>query len=557
MIRYTLPMLSVMLFTGNLLAQDLEEIPKQKPFEIHGSVTAGLGYYKTSSAFGNTRRPYSYFINAAPVVSLYGIQIPMNFTFNEGGSQVRNPFAQFGVNPYWKWIKLYGGWTNMNWSPGTLGGKTFLGVGVEINPSLFRFGAMYGRLNPSIGEQTDTLNPFVAPQYKRTGYAFKIGVGNEKNFFDFIFLKGKDKGNSLQQVSDELNYSPQENAVFGINSFQSFLKQKLTWQLDGAVSAITRNINSQPMDIGSSGGAKFLEKIIQPRLSSSYAWTAHTAINYRAEKYSLGFEYLRIQPEYVSMGVDFILNDQQRFSATQSVMLLKNKMSLSFNQLYQHDNLNKRKAVKTNRTNFGFNANYNHNQNWGINFGYNNFFIFQQSGLKQLNDTTRLAQFQNMIMLTPRYTMFNEKFVHNVHVSFMFQRMDDLNKFTAVFTKNNTINVNTGYTLAINSISLSVGPSLNVLHTVSPSITLTNINPSVSVGYTFWKSRINANVMLGYTAGRLNGDWNTRTINNDISLSYRINNMHSVRVSNSIMNSRFNTFSTSEYRGDMAYTLSF
>lgn len=547
----------ILLLSVFVQGQDIEEIPKQKPFEIHGSVSAGLGYYKTSRTFGNTRRPYSYFINAAPVISLYGIQIPMNFTFNEGGSQINNPFAQFGINPYWKWIKLYGGWTNMNWSPTTLGGKTFLGVGVEINPSLFRFGAMYGRLNPVIREQTDTLNPFVAPQYKRTGYAFKLGVGNEKNFFDFIFLKGQDKSSSIKLLSDELNYAPQENAVFGINSYQSFLKQKLTWQLDGSVSAITRNLNSQRIDIGSSGGAKFLELIIPPRLSTSYAWTAHSAINYRAEKYSLGFDYLRIQPEYVSMGVDFILNDQQRFSANQNFTLAKNKVTLSLNQLYQHDNLNKRKAVKTNRTNLGVNANYNHNQNFGFNFGYNNFVVFQQNGLKQLNDTIRLGQVQNMIMVTPRYTVFNEKFVHNVHLSVMYQRMDDLNRFTRKFTQNNTVNVNTGYTMAINSISLSLSPSLNVLHSATPTFAVTNINPALAVGYTFWQSRMSANVMIGYTAGRQSGSWNTRTINNDISLSYRISNMHSVRIGNTIMHSTFNSVSNVEYRGEMAYTLSF
>jgi hypothetical protein len=537
-------------------AQNLEDISKQKPFEIHGSVSAGVGYYKTSQTFGNTRRPYAYFINAAPVISLYGIQIPINFTFNEGGSQVRNPFAQFGINPYWKWIKLYGGWTNMNWSPTTLGGKTFIGAGIEINPSLFRFGAMYGMLNPVIAGRSDTLSPFVAPQYKRTGYAFKLGMGNEKNFFDLIFLKGKDHANSVQ-VSDKLNFSAQENAVFGIHSFQSFLKQKLTWQLDGAVSAITRNIASEALDIGESGAAKFLQKIIVPRLSTSYAWTAHTAIHYRAEKFSLGLDYLRIQPEYVSMGVDFILNDQQRFSAYQNFHLAKNKVLLSFQQLYQHDNLNKRKAAKTNRTNVGVNANYQHNQNFGISLGFNNFVVFKQSGSKPVNDTLRLGQIQNMLLITPRYNFFNEKHVHSVQLSLMYQRIDDLNRFTRQFTQNNTINVNTGYTLSLPSINLSIGPSINLLYSVAKTFSILNIHPSLNVGYVFWKGRLSANAMIGYTAGKQNTDWNTQTINNDLSLSYRINNMHSLRTGNSLMYSRSNNFATSEYRGELVYTLSF
>jgi hypothetical protein len=156
-------------------AQDLENIAKAKPFEIHGSASASVGYYK-GVGFQNTRRPYSYSIMLAPTISVYGVQIPFNLTFTEGSRSINNPFAQFGVNPHWKWIKGYFGWTNMTWSPTTLSGKTFLGAGIEINPSLFRFGAMYGRFNPAIKENL-LSKEIQQPQFKRKGWATKIGGG--------------------------------------------------------------------------------------------------------------------------------------------------------------------------------------------------------------------------------------------------------------------------------------------------------------------------------------------------------------------------------------------
>ncbi|MFI4963398.1 MAG: hypothetical protein ACHP6H_06045, partial [Legionellales bacterium] len=235
--------MSIFLFTETY-AQDLGNVQNQKPFDINGALSAGGGYY-LSNGFNSTNKPYTYAIMAAPVISIYGFQIPFNFTFTQGSNVVTNPFAQFGVNPYWKWIKIYAGWTNMSWSPTTLFGKTFLGAGIEINPSLFRFGAMYGRFNPAI--KTDSSNLNVAPQYKRRGFGLKLGVGNKDNFFDFIFVRAWDVQNSIPVFSDtSVNYLPaQENAVFGIMSYQSFLKKKLIWQLDGAASAYTRDLNSQ------------------------------------------------------------------------------------------------------------------------------------------------------------------------------------------------------------------------------------------------------------------------------------------------------------------------
>lgn len=538
-----------------LSAQDIEQLPKQKPFEIHGSLSAGAGYYVSSAAFGNTRKPYNYFINASPVISLYGIQIPINFTMTEGSQHLTNPFAQFGINPYWKWIKLYGGWTNMTWSPTTLNGKTFLGCGIELNPSLFRFGAMYGRFNPAVKEDTTKFS--VTPQYKRRGFAFKIGVGNEKNYFDFIFLKAKDVQGSIPQVKDYLNYPAQENAVFGIISHQSFLKQKLVWNLDAAVSAYTRDLNSQLLDIGTGTGTKFLKTVIPPRLSTSYAWTAHTNFTYRNEKMTLGLDYNRVQPEYVSMGVDYLMNDQEKYMLTQSFNLAKNKVILSLNEFYQRDDLNKRKAVKTNRISFNSTVALNLNQNFGMAVSYTNFSVFQQSGLKQLNDSTKLMQIQNMIAITPHYLIISEKLMQNIFAAVTYQRLDDLNDFMAQYTRNNTVNTNIGYTASWSKTFFTFSPSLNILYSKTPSFELLNIGPTVSASKSFWKGKISTSATITFTAGRQNKAWNNKTINNFLSVGYRIDNHHSLKMGNSITKTYFAVGSTSEYKGDLSYTYSF
>ncbi len=561
--RHTLLLMSLLLLLSltafvPLHAQDLEGIAKQKPFEVNGAVSVMGGYYK-GVGFANTRRPYSYSIVAAPTVSIYGVQIPFNLTFTEGSRSVKNPFAQFGINPYWKWIKGYFCWTNMNWTPTTLGGKTFLGAGIEINPSLFRFGAFGGRLNPAVRENLLGAEP-VQPQYKRFGWGFRIGVGNEKKHFDIIWIHGKDRSGSIPAPQDslnQLNYTPAENAIVGIKSHQTFAKGKVIWDVDGAISAYTRNTNSQLLDIGTGIGTRFLKIAIPPRLSSSYAWSAHTNLTYKSEKFTLGFDYNRIQPEYQSMGVDYILNDQEKITLNQSFFADKKKWSFSLNEFYQHDNLNKRKALRTHRTGINATANWQLNQKFGATISYSGFFMFQTKGLKEVNDSTKLVQLQNTLVVSPRYTLVTTKLVQVIFSAVSYTRLDDFNRFTAGFSRNNTVNVNVGYTLSVIKAAFGFSPNVNVMYSTSPLFDVLNITPAATFTKTWWKGKINTSLMLGYTASRQNKLWNSYTVNNTIGIGYNITAHHSLKYSNSVLYTKRVNSSTSEYRGELSYTYAF
>lgn len=555
----SLPLLLMLVVFHSASAQDLENVAKANPFEIHGTASGTIGYYSTGS-FNSSRKPYSYSIMLAPTISVYGVQIPFNFTFTEGSKNVRNPFAQFGINPYYKWAKGYFCWTNMSWSPTTLNGKTFLGAGIELNPSLFRFGAFYGILNPAMKE--NLLGPNAQqPQFKRRGWGLKLGVGNENNHFDFIWLHGKDVANSIPAITDtlnQLNYTPAENAVFGIKSHQALGKKKsVVWDLDAAASAYTRDLNSKLIDIGTGTGTKFLKVAIPPHLSTSYAWTAHTNITYKAETFSLAFDYNRVQPEYQSMGVDYMMNDQQKFSMNQTFVAAKKKVNVSFAEFYQHDNLNKRKSAKTNRTGLSSSIALNLNQHFGAAFSYNNYITFQTKGAKELNDTIKIFQMQNTMVFAPHYTIVNTKLVHNVFAAVSYSRMDDFNKITSKFSKNSTVNTNLGYTLSVIKIAFSVAPSINILYSENPSMKLFSVGPTIAFSKSFLKGKISANTSLTFLASMQNKVWSNKTITNSIGFSYRVTKNHAVKLNNSIMHSMYLTGATHEYKGDLTYTYTF
>lgn len=554
-IHYYISFLFIFSFSTFSFSQDLENISKQKPFELRGSLSFGGGYY-SSTGFNSTRRPYSYSIIGAPVVSVYGIQIPMNITITEGSRQVNNPFAQFGINPYYKWLKVYAGWTNMHWSPTTLNGKTFLGGGIEINPGKFRFGMMYGRLNPAIKE--DTLKPnSITPMYKRIGMGARIGVGTSNHFVDLILFKGKDISNSIPNPSDILNNGPQENVAIGIISKQNFLKKRLIWDFDGSISAYSRDINSETVDIGTGPGSKILKGLITPRLSTSYAFSIHSALSYRLKKGLIGAEYNHIEPEYQSMGVDYLLNDQEKYSLKQNFNLIKNKLNINLNEYYQHDDLNHRKAAKTMRTGLNTSINANMTSKFGISMAYNLFDIEQTNGIKHISDTVRLTQVNQQIQIAPRYNLFSETMTHSIFATWSYQNLKDKNSFTSSFNNSQNINTNIGYVIVINKHQLSISPMLSILNSQIGNIRINNITPTLNFSKAWLKNKLNTGIIFALTITNQNNGSKSSTFTNNVQISYLINKHHSIRFTNNIMNTNSVLLHTSEAKGELFYTYTF
>lgn len=103
------------LLTNALFAQDLENISKQKPFAISSSLDIrGIGY--TVDGIQARRSPFTYIVSGSPTITIYGLSIPLSFTFSEQDRSFRQPFNQFGLSPNYKWITLHGGYRNITFS---------------------------------------------------------------------------------------------------------------------------------------------------------------------------------------------------------------------------------------------------------------------------------------------------------------------------------------------------------------------------------------------------------------------------------------------------------
>ena len=241
MVKLILILILLYIISNTLQSQNLEGLSRQKPVLLSGGLTARTIFYD-ANGIPNRRQPFSYIFTGSPTISIFNsFTIPMSFTYSEQDRSFRQPFNQFGMSPYYKWITIHAGYRNINYSQFTLAGHTILGAGIELHPGIFRFGFITGRFNRAtpVDTSSKSFQPFT---YSNHGTAAKIGIGKGVDFFEVSMLKAKDDINSVHPPVDYIGIvTPGENIVVGINGQIKFLKN-FTFALEAATSLYTRNL---------------------------------------------------------------------------------------------------------------------------------------------------------------------------------------------------------------------------------------------------------------------------------------------------------------------------
>lgn len=412
--------------------QNLETIKDQKPFVISGNLEINWVLYG-AKCIPSRAETFSYVLSGYSVVSIYGIELPFSAIFSDKGRSYSQPFNQFGLSPYYKWITLHGGYRNITFSSFSLAGHTFLGGGIELNPGIFRFGFVYGRFNRKTTENPlDETDPL--PTFTRKGYAIKLGVGTENNFFDLVFLRIRDDSTSLDQVDTMAIRTPQQNVVAGFNSHFTFFK-KLTLEVEAAVSLLTDDLSAKPsLDSTSSAILKSLGNYLAINQSSEYYTAFRSSLSYNEENWALGLEYNRIDPGYISMGAYYFNDDLENISIKPSLKVLRGKLDLSGSIGIQRDNLHKTKAATTVRTIGDARISYNPAQVFGLEVNYNNYRMKQRGGRLPITDSLKIYQITQNFTFTPRILFVNEKQSHTCFLIYNLIDYNDKNIVTSAYS---------------------------------------------------------------------------------------------------------------------------
>jgi hypothetical protein len=549
------------LFYHFIFSQDLGNIGKSKPFQISGNISAATSFYNFSSSDTTAIErgiPFSYTFSGNLNTSIYGISLPLSFTYSNNEKSYRQPFNQFGLSPHYKWAKLYLGYNSISFSPYTLSGYTFMGGGIDLMPSHLRFSAMYGRFNRAISQTDAEKN--VSPAFMRKGMAFKIGYGGvkekAKNYFDIIVLKAKDVASSLTDTVAGSAISPAENFVTGFSTRYS--KGKIFIEGDGAYSLYTSNINSTEMTTHDDV-MKMVKGFITENNSTQYYTAYSGALGFKDKHFGAKAQYKRVAPGFKSMGTYYLNNDFENYTLSANTNLFKQKLMLDGSFGMQKDNLRNTKNATSLRKIGSANLTFNPSQKFGMTAMYSNYSTDQQRGKIPVVDTSRLYQTTQNIMIMPHYSIVDTNMVHMFMFSFNNMWLNDKNPSTANITQIRTQNFLLSYSRSY--IKSGLGVTLGLNYTILDI----SIGKSENYGLTWGLSKTFLNDKLSTSFSNVinlthDPDGHGTLVNLNLTASYVINNHHSLGASlyyNNNSSKYQYTPSFNEFRGDFNYTYRF
>ena len=538
------------------IAQSDLPVNSPKPFNIHGTIGSGF-----TSWSGITERelPWSTIISGNAIAKYKGLEIPLSFAFTDRINDFAQPFNRFGMSPKYKWITLHLGYRNVTFSNFTLAGRSFLGAGIEMNRTIFRFGFVYGRFN----EKT-TFNPLFSndslPKYSRNGFAAKIGIGKERNFIDLIFLQMEDDSNSLTKPDSGSYRLPERNLVSGLNGKLSLFK-RLSIEFEGAVSLYT--LNTGALSLTDSTSDEILQeanKYIKINRSSEYYKALRAGVQYKAKKWSLKAQYRKIDPGYRSMGTYFISNDLENLTLSPSLRFFKSKLVITGSFGIQRNNTAGNKKYESTKTVGNANISFQPSARFGLQCTYSNYSIIQKAGRYQLKDSTKLYNVTQNFSIMPRYSIVRKNATHQFMLIANMSDLDDKNSFTAVYRQYSCYLAQFNYifSLSKHKLSLSFGTTYSLIE--SAATDNTGIGGTLGITKSILKEKLSLNLSNSLIRSETGSD-NSWVLNSYLSGLLRLGKHHLFRLSASVTGNYYDNESSAksytEIKREVGYAYSF
>lgn len=548
----------------------MASIGKSKdPIKINGSIGTNQILYAISG-IESRRLPYSYFYNGNININLYGLSIPLSYTFSNQQSQFQQPFNQYGIQPSYKWIKGYAGYSNMVFSPYSLNGHIFLGGGVDLSPpGLFRFSAMYGRLQKAVEEDSTVTQNL--PMYQRMGYGLKAGIGKGNNFLDLVLFHAHDLETSLKKIPVQNDVLPSENLVLGFN-FSKAIAKRIVFSGEYARSAFTRDVRSVENVSDIPLFYKATTFMFTPRSSTSYYNALRTNVTYTAPGFSFGIGYEKIDPNYRTLGAYYFNNDLENITLNTTKKLFKSKVNIASNIGVQRNNLNEQKVATMRRFIGSFNINYSPSSKANISVNYSNFQTFTRvrpvfEKINQLTpfdnlDTLNYVQLTQSAGLNSNYIIGDvqdSKKRQNINASLTYQVVGD--SYGSRNTKAGTVFYNGSiaysYFFVSRQLNLSLAANTNISKFADNKTTM--LGPTFSISKSALENKLRTTISSSWNKTFVESAIGARIFNIRLSGSYTFLKKHNFNTSLVMLNrnKNGNTAGFTEFTGIIGYVFNF
>ena len=535
-----------------LHGQDVEAVINAPPLTANGGI-AFSQIFNAAGGSGNVPNPYSYFITGNINFNSFGVvNIPLSFSFSnqQFTGRASLPFNRFSIAPSYKWVKVYAGFTSLQFSPYTLAGHEIFGGGVELTPpGKFRFTAIYGRLKKAEDEQYD-----MPPVYKRMGGGFKAEYSGNTIDAGVNIFKATDDVKSLVLINpDSLSVMPQDN-LSGSVYLSATITEKIRFISEYGVSVVNRNA------IYDSGSFLF-------DLNGDIA--VYHAINhnlvYSTSIGNIGASYERIAPNYSTAGAYYMTNDFENITANVSTAI-KN-VNIAINGGFQRDDLEKQKNVATSRIIFSSAVSTPIGQKWNVGANMSNVqsYTHIRDIYKQITQTN---EFQNLDTL--EYTQINlatganlayqlqnsERQNQSISANFNYQRAAEHQRYSSRQQGNNIYNGALIYLFSHIPAKWNLSASVSYNYNQMPENYTGTASYSLSFQKNFWEV---LRGMIGATYSNMSGSAvnATNILNVRITGGYTLLKKHNFSLTAAAVSANAQNQKNLTYTANIAYGYSF
>jgi hypothetical protein len=515
----------LMLLTGitTIHGQQLDQIGKKDGIKVSGGVSADQVYRENSYSGGS---PWSTVATGRLSTSVYGLSIPLSFTWSNENWTYTQPFNQFSLSPSYKWATLHLGWSSMSFSPYGLSGHSFAGVGVEVSPGdKFSMSVMHGRLQKALAG--DTIKGY-DPAYRRKGTGIKGAFNFDRGEVSLSVFYGLDDTHKPVENIDSLGITPKENIV--LTSHVNYrITDNLTVNADLGLSSL-------------SDDRRYSRATERGGIATSRYHAVKTSLNYNTAIGSLGGTVEYVEPGYESLGAYYMVNDFIHYTINVATSLFRGRVTAAASGGIRQNNLDKKSDSDTRDVVTNVTLGFSPSERLSFNLTYSNFAnythvqtLFDEVEAQtqyELMDTLRFTQISENAGLSANWNISqSESQSQSLMLNLNVQQASQSQTDEPENTNTTFISASSGYQWSVKPRNLSLGLNANYSRNETPDQVGEIMGPVLTVRKSFFEKTLQSSFSASWNSTYTDGNASGNVLSTRLGESYTLKKKHRFALS--------------------------
>jgi hypothetical protein len=279
-----------------------------------------------------------------------------------------------------------------------------------------------------------------------------------------------------------------------------------------------------------------LTSIFTPRESAQANLATRAGLEWNVSAYGLRFEYLRVEPDYETLGSYFFNTDVQSFTLAPRGSFAGGRVNVTLSGGLSRNNLYDDLERTTKRVIGSANINLMVSQAFRIGGMFSNYSADQQSEFLVDGDSTLIKNVARNYMLTPQF-QFGGSTRHVIGFRASRQDYQQTGSFSSTPTDTRTTNISANYSVQLRDKDLRVRLTVSNLTSESAFSEIETRGLSFGVTKGFMDSRLNLDLRVSYRQRDPGGDRPTPSnLAADLGLNFSPTNFDSLSIRSQLAN---------------------